>query len=86
MTKERCNPQRVGISVECTVCHRPKNPLGRSAPLAMANGLCDWECPGHELEPFVGTLWPGETCDDFGYAHSHSATRVLTREETPRDR
>ena len=79
-TAPKCDPERVGISVECSVCHRRKKPYGRSAPMAMANGLCDSDCDGYRLEPFPGALWPGETCSDFGYAHSHDATLLLTTE------
>lgn len=35
-------------------------------------------CTGYWQDPKPGSLWPGETCADFGYAHSHEAT-----EETP---
>lgn len=68
---------RVGVSIYCAVCHRRKKPFGRSAPIEMANGLCDSDCSGYEEEPRVGTLWPGETCEDFGFAHSHEGTREL---------
>lgn len=44
----------------CTVCHKTKNPRGRSAPLEMANSLCDWDCSGYTQEPTPGHLWPGE--------------------------
>lgn len=44
----------------CTVCGMRKNPRGRSAPLEMANSLCDWECAGYNQEPKPGHLWPGE--------------------------
>lgn len=54
-----CNPLCEAMP-ECSVCHRRKQPWGRSAPLEMANGLCDFECPGNQLEPKAGHLWPGE--------------------------
>lgn len=57
----------VGVSVECTVCHRRKKPRGRSAPLEMANSLCDHECTGYDQPPEPGFLWPGETREQFGY-------------------
>jgi hypothetical protein len=44
----------------CTVCDLRKKPIGRSAPLGMANGLCDDDCTGYRLEPRPGHLWPGE--------------------------
>lgn len=56
---------RAGISVECTVCGRRKQPTGRSAP--MGSVLCHpTECGGYYLDPQVGELWPGET--DAGLA------------------
>ena len=44
----------------CTVCRRRKSPLGRSAPLEMANSLCDFECRGYRLGDSPPHLWPGE--------------------------
>lgn len=72
---------RVGIAVTCTTCHMRKKPIGRSAPLVMANSLCDHECPGYNFDPKPGTLWPGETCADFGYAHSHEATTEIGEDD-----
>ncbi len=56
-----------GDSPVCSGCHKRKKPLGRSAPLEMANGLCDHECEGYMLEPKPHDLWPGETREEFGY-------------------
>lgn len=53
--------ERCWTMPECTVCHRPKQPTGRSAPLEAANGYCDFECEGYKLEPFPGHLWPSES-------------------------
>lgn len=50
-----------------------KKPHGRAAPLEMANSLCDSDCIGYKREPLPGCLWPGETCEDFGFAHCHDA-------------
>ena len=66
---------KVGITVECTVCGRSKKPHGRSAPMAMANGLCDDDCPGYSQAPLPGCLWPGETAEDFGYHSCNNATK-----------
>ena len=66
---------RVGISVTCTVCHRTKKPHGRSAPIATS--YCDDDCIGYTLEPLPGCLWPGETSEDFGYAHCYRATKII---------
>jgi len=59
--------REVGIAVTCTVCGLRKKPIGRSAPMEMANSLCDHECPGYRLEPYPGQLWPGERQEDYGY-------------------
>ncbi len=40
----------------------------------MANSLCDHECPGYLEDPLPGTLWPGESEEDFGYAINGNAT------------
>lgn len=44
----------------CVQCHKHKKPIGRSAPLAMAGGLCDSDCPGYYQDPKPGHLWEGE--------------------------
>lgn len=46
--------------VYCEVCGLRKKPRGRDAPAAMANSLCDYECPGYDMHPEPGHLWPGE--------------------------
>ena len=61
------DPKEKGVAVECAVCHRMKKPVGRSALLRMANGLCDDDCPGYRQDPQPGSLWPGETREEFGY-------------------
>lgn len=45
---------------DCTICGMPKKPVGRSAPLVAANSYCDHDCPGYDVEPKPGHLWPGE--------------------------
>ena len=59
--------EKVGVAIDCTVCHLRKKPRGRSAPLEAANSLCDHECPGYNQAPEPGELWPGETRKEFGY-------------------
>jgi hypothetical protein len=59
--------REVGRAVNCKVCGRRKKPIGRSAPIVMANSLCDHGCEGYYLEPKVGSLWPGEQRMEFGY-------------------
>lgn len=63
----------VGISVECTVCHRTKKPHGRSAPLGMR--YCDEDCYGYTMDPLPGCLWPGESAEDFGFRICSNATK-----------
>ena len=46
--------------VYCSVCDLPKKPLGRSAPMEMANSMCDYECDGYRKEPLPDCRWPGE--------------------------
>ena len=43
--------------VYCTVCGRPKKPIGRDS---MDNGLCQHDCEGYRLEPTPSSYWPGE--------------------------
>jgi hypothetical protein len=59
--------QAVGYAVACKVCGLHKKPVGRSAPDAWANSLCDFECPGYTLAPHPGSLWPGETAEEYGF-------------------
>lgn len=69
--KEGCPicAQTGGPLVRCAVCDLPKKPIGRAAPLEMANGLCDQDCPGHREEPYPGQLWPNE---NWGESMGHS--------------
>jgi len=59
--------ENIGTAVTCIVCGMRKKPVGRSAPMEIANSLCDWECPGYNQEPHPSQLWPGETQEEFGY-------------------
>jgi hypothetical protein len=60
--------ERRGSYAICSVCGRPKNPRGRSAPPEIAGLLCrPLFCPGYERPPYPGDLWPGESAADFGY-------------------
>ncbi len=71
---------RVGIRVECAVCGREKCPVGRSAPVGEC--LCDHDCEGYRQEPFVGSLWPGETEEEFGFQIGSDGTEVVAPKET----
>jgi len=66
---------KVGIEVECVVCHRRKAPHGRSVPYEL--GLCNHECPGYDKEPLPGCLWPGETEESFPFSICRNATREV---------
>jgi len=68
-------PEEVGRSVYCLVCGLRKKPVGRSVALAMANSLCDHECPGYFEEPRPGDLWPNESREDFGYPRPRQEVR-----------
>ncbi len=70
---------RIGVAVQCTVCGLRKKPIGRSAPVAMANGLCDHECSGYDQEPKPGSLWPGESERDLGHPCGVNGTREEPR-------
>jgi hypothetical protein len=48
----------------CAVCGKRKKPAGRSAPMEMANSLCEFECEGYYREPLPPTRWPGEECGE----------------------
>ena len=48
---------------ECSTCHRPKAPIGRSVALMAAGSYCDVDCAGYYEEPKAGHLWPGELAD-----------------------
>lgn len=66
---------RVGVRVICAVCGDQKAPHGRSAPMGIP--YCDKSrCDGYDRDPQVGCLWPGESCEDFGYHHCHNGTEV----------
>lgn len=54
-----CTPECERAPI-CTVCHRYKQPVGRSVPLEMTNGVCSYECLGYLQDPTPGHLWPGE--------------------------
>lgn len=56
---------RVGVIIRCAVCGDMKKPIGRAGPLGAS--YCDLDCPGYTQKPYVGSLWPGETSEEFGY-------------------
>jgi hypothetical protein len=59
---------KVGIAVECAVCRRMKRPLGRAEPSSIFITCSPGDnCPGYLEEPLPGSLWPGETEEEFGH-------------------
>lgn len=55
MSKKKGKPY-----VYCDVCGKAKCPIGRSAPMAIAADMCDFECDGYLQEPKADHLWPNE--------------------------
>jgi hypothetical protein len=70
---------KIGIAVDCTVCGQQKAPVGRSAP--MGSLYCTSDCRGYYLDPQVGSLWPRETEEDFGYPVQKAGTREANLRE-----
>lgn len=67
---------KVGIAVNCPVCHRTKKPRGRSGAIGLS--LCEPElCRAYYNDPKVGDLWPGETEEDFGYPISNHGIKEV---------
>ena len=65
---------KVGITVMCVVCGHTKKPIGRSGPLGTY--YCERDtCTGYDIEPLPGSLWPGETEEEFGYPISAHGTK-----------
>ena len=56
---------KVGVPVHCTTCGVRKSPIGRSSPPQLY--LCEEDCPGYRQEPLPGSLWPGESEEEFGF-------------------
>lgn len=65
---------KIGVAVYCKACGLRKKPVGRSAPVALCNALCDHECDGYYGDPRPGSLWPGERASEFGYPCGDDAT------------
>ena len=75
---------RMGIPVKCAVCGQTKKPVGRSAPFGWDS--CDDRCKGYRQAPYPGSLWPGETEDDFGYPIGDAGTkRVAVKDDVDED-
>lgn len=62
---------KVGVRVTCAVCGDMKKPNGRSGPLGVNYCESLWDghgCEGYWQDPQPGSLWPGETEQEFGYS------------------
>lgn len=59
MSRRDCT-EACRASVTCSVCGLRKKPIGRSAPMEMANSLCDDDCDGYRRDPKPPHLWPNE--------------------------
>ena len=71
---EALSRTKVGVRVACFTCGLTKKPVGRDAPMAAADAYCNHECPGYRDGPRAGSLWPGESEYDFGYAVDGTGT------------
>jgi len=77
---------KVGIRVACAVCGRDKAPRGRSVPDASHESWCTWDkCVGYNLPPDVGSLWPGESEEDFGYPVPTWGTKEVAAPPTTKE-
>lgn len=58
-----------GKRVNCSMCGKEKAPMGRSVSAYTAANYCHpyGDCDGYALQPYMGSLWPGETEAEFGY-------------------
>lgn len=72
-------PLRRGVRVVCAVCGRTKAPVGRSTPAVMS--LCDDDCRGYRTPPLPGSLWPGETTEEFRYPVADVGTEAVTDDD-----
>lgn len=66
---------KIGIAENCRTCLRTKRPIGRSAPMEMSGALCGDDCEGYRQEPSPGSLWPGETEEEFGFPVGEDGTK-----------
>lgn len=74
----------VGVAVNCTVCRKRKQPIGRDAPLG--SYMCNpHDCEGYRQDPQPGDLWPGETREQFGYGSKLAPACEKYREPTLAD-
>lgn len=68
---------REGVLVTCAVCGDMKKPIGRSGPLGAS--YCNDDCAGYRQPPYPGSLWPGETEEQFGYPVGPDGTKEVQR-------
>ena len=74
MSDTALSPKKFGVAVYCTVCGAMKNPIGRDG--GYWGNYCSMECPGYNKPPYAGSLWPGESEEEFGYPAGMSGVEV----------
>lgn len=74
---------KIGIRVTCAVCGDMKKPRGRSEPLGVP--YCTEDCAGYHQPPFVGSLWPNETEEEFGYPVGSAGTEEVRGSGSPQE-
>ncbi len=68
------NPHKFGVKAVCFLCQNTKIPRGRSVPLGLYG--CDDRCEGYDQLPYVGSLWPDESEETFGYPVADAGTEI----------
>ena len=67
---------RVGIRVQCGTCGLTKAPIGRS--ISIGRAMCQGDtCRDYYCDPQPGSLWPGETEEEFGFPVSADGTKEV---------
>lgn len=64
-----------GAVVICAMCGQQKKPIGRSAGIG-GPSMCDYYCEEYHQPPYVGSLWPNESEEDFGYPVGNQGIHV----------
>ena len=68
---------KVGARLYCRACGQSKKPVGRSEPIGPI--YCDDDCDGYYKYPLPGSLWPGESEFDFGFAVGKQGVETTMR-------
>ena len=70
------NPNKTGVAVKCCECGLTKKPVGRDVPLEPGGWCHGYVCRGYYLEPHPGSLWPGESEEDYGKLVDDTGTNI----------